>query len=229
MDFLEIIRRRLTESLDLLLLDQCHLLSENTFFSKGDGIPRHWEYNHDTYIYKTSLCKECLEDYFTYKWEEPKMVFVGFRFGRTHQVNKKWMRVHEKTFHTEHFYMTLHKHGYRNDVTLRSIEYSSLATSKPNHRCISRITLRLAPDSDNREKTHGTKLGFKRTSNSRFSDFPARSGKVWRRIRERFDNSALGCLGKVETTTKTLQEEHDFWIPLSMADVSQTNNTLNSE
>ncbi|CAL2039097.1 unnamed protein product [Caenorhabditis brenneri] len=39
-------------------------------------------------------------------------------------------------------------------------------------------------------------------------------GKVWRRIRERFDNSTLGCLGKVETTTKIIQEEHDFWIPL---------------
>ncbi|EGT57336.1 hypothetical protein CAEBREN_00877 [Caenorhabditis brenneri] len=56
-------------------------------------------------------------------------VFRGWNFRE-----KKWMRVHEKTFHTEHFYMTLHKHGYRNDVTLRSIEYSSLATSKPNHR-----------------------------------------------------------------------------------------------
>ncbi|CAL2039096.1 unnamed protein product [Caenorhabditis brenneri] len=100
-----------------------------------------------------SLCKECLEDYFNYKWEEPKMVFVGFRFGRTHQVDiprcLSWMELPRKEMD-----------ACPNDVTLRSIEYSSLATSKPNHRCISRITLRLAPDLDNREKTHGTKLGF---------------------------------------------------------------------
>lgn len=38
----------------------------------ADGIPRHQEFNHDTKKYFYELCKECAEDYFTYKWEEPK-------------------------------------------------------------------------------------------------------------------------------------------------------------
>ncbi|CAL2028460.1 unnamed protein product [Caenorhabditis brenneri] len=37
-----------------------------------DGIPRHYEYNHVTHCYKSSLCKECLDEFFTYKWIEPK-------------------------------------------------------------------------------------------------------------------------------------------------------------
>ncbi|EGT59698.1 hypothetical protein CAEBREN_04151 [Caenorhabditis brenneri] len=37
-----------------------------------DGIPRHYEYNHVTHCYNSSLCKECLDEFFSYKWVEPK-------------------------------------------------------------------------------------------------------------------------------------------------------------
>ncbi|CAL2028458.1 unnamed protein product [Caenorhabditis brenneri] len=37
-----------------------------------DGVPRHREYNHVTKEYRLSLCKECCEDFFCYKWEETK-------------------------------------------------------------------------------------------------------------------------------------------------------------
>ncbi|CAL2028457.1 unnamed protein product [Caenorhabditis brenneri] len=40
--------------------------------SQDDGVPRHYEFDHVSKKYKRSLCKECCEDFFTYKWEEPK-------------------------------------------------------------------------------------------------------------------------------------------------------------
>ncbi|CAL2028463.1 unnamed protein product [Caenorhabditis brenneri] len=41
-------------------------------FNSSDGIPRHWEYDHVAHKDEMILCKECCEDYFVYKWEEPK-------------------------------------------------------------------------------------------------------------------------------------------------------------
>ncbi|EGT59723.1 hypothetical protein CAEBREN_14426 [Caenorhabditis brenneri] len=38
----------------------------------SDGIPRHWEYKHRAKKFERVLCYECCEDYFKYKWEEPK-------------------------------------------------------------------------------------------------------------------------------------------------------------
>ncbi|EGT35154.1 hypothetical protein CAEBREN_22775 [Caenorhabditis brenneri] len=40
--------------------------------SQDDGVPRHYEFDHVTKKYKRSLCKECCEEFFTYKWEEPE-------------------------------------------------------------------------------------------------------------------------------------------------------------
>ncbi|EGT59670.1 hypothetical protein CAEBREN_02852 [Caenorhabditis brenneri] len=40
--------------------------------ASDDGIPRHWEYNHVANKYEINLCKECLEDFYTYEWKEPK-------------------------------------------------------------------------------------------------------------------------------------------------------------
>ncbi|EGT35254.1 hypothetical protein CAEBREN_01609 [Caenorhabditis brenneri] len=38
----------------------------------SDGIPRHWDYNHEIKKFERNLCYECCEDYFNYTWEEPK-------------------------------------------------------------------------------------------------------------------------------------------------------------
>ncbi|EGT35210.1 hypothetical protein CAEBREN_08928 [Caenorhabditis brenneri] len=40
--------------------------------ASDDGIPRHWEYNHVANKYEINLCKECLKDFYTYEWKEPK-------------------------------------------------------------------------------------------------------------------------------------------------------------